>query len=100
MIPMRANANASKWYEELMIVPLPLQVIVLFQQQDGVGVCLYCIYVQEYGEDCPSPNQCAPTYLASLVSNLVVPCLHTIESAGSVIHHAEEHADGCLCPCI
>ena len=33
------------------------QVIVLFQQQDGVDVCLYCIYVQEYGEDCPAPNR-------------------------------------------
>ena len=34
-----------------------LQVIVLFQQQDGVDVCLYCIYVQEYGDDCPGPNK-------------------------------------------
>ena len=32
---------------------------MLFQQQDGVDVCLYCIYVQEYGEDCPSPNRSA-----------------------------------------
>ena len=37
--------------------PVPAQVIVLFQQQDGVDVCLYCIYVQEYGEDCPAPNR-------------------------------------------
>lgn len=35
-------------------------MIVLFQQQDGVDVCLYCIYVQEYGDDCAAPNTCAP----------------------------------------
>ena len=37
---------------------------MLFQQQDGVDVCLYCIYVQEYGEDCPAPNKCGPAPLS------------------------------------
>ena len=30
---------------------------MLFQKQDGVDVCLYCLYMQEYGDDCPSPNR-------------------------------------------
>lgn len=24
---------------------------------DGVDVCLYCLYMQEYGDDCPAPNR-------------------------------------------
>ena len=39
---------------------------MLFQQQDGVDVCLYCIYVQEYGDDCPAPNKCASPVLLPL----------------------------------
>ena len=35
----------------------PLQVILLFQKLDGVDVCLYCLYMQEYNEDCPAPNK-------------------------------------------
>ena len=30
---------------------------MLFQKQDGVDVCLYCLYMQEYGDDCPTPNR-------------------------------------------
>ena len=36
---------------------LPVQVILLFQRMDGVDVCLYCLYMQEYGDDCPAPNR-------------------------------------------
>lgn len=36
---------------------LLLQVILLFQRMDGVDVCLYCLYMQEYGDDCPAPNR-------------------------------------------
>lgn len=34
-----------------------VQVILLFQRMDGVDVCLYCLYMQEYGDDCPAPNR-------------------------------------------
>lgn len=33
------------------------QVIVLFQRINGVDVCLYCLYMQEYGDECPGPDR-------------------------------------------
>lgn len=38
-------------------LPLHAQVILLFQNIDGVDLCLYCLYMQEYGEDAPAPNR-------------------------------------------
>ena len=29
---------------------------MLFQKQDGVDMCLYCLYMQEYPDSCPAPN--------------------------------------------
>lgn len=34
-----------------------MQVILLFQCIDGVDTCLYALYMQEYGDDCPAPNR-------------------------------------------
>jgi hypothetical protein len=36
---------------------LHLQVILLFQNIDGVDLCLYCLYMQEYDDKVPKPNR-------------------------------------------
>ena len=52
------DALQSSSFQVISLNPLYyVQVIMLFQKQDGVDVCLYCLYMQEYGDECPAPNR-------------------------------------------
>lgn len=53
----------SKRYEAPVGEPLPSEMpyrsktLLLFQRLDGIDVCLFAMYVSEYGKDCPGPNK-------------------------------------------
>lgn len=37
--------------------PHKAKAMLLFQKQDGIDICIFGMYVQEYGDDCPEPNR-------------------------------------------
>lgn len=37
--------------------PYKSKALLAFQKRDGLDVCLFALYVQEYGNDCPEPNK-------------------------------------------
>eukprot|EP01138_Halocafeteria_seosinensis_P008764 gb/GECG01008958.1/.p1 GENE.gb/GECG01008958.1/~~gb/GECG01008958.1/.p1 ORF type:complete len:1563 (+),score=226.99 gb/GECG01008958.1/:1-4689(+) len=48
-------------------IPYRQRVVLLFQRLEGVDVCVFALYVQEYGEDAPLPNR-NTVYIAYLDS--------------------------------
>lgn len=58
------NASAQQYPKSLQYRQ---RVVMLWQRLDGVDVCLFALYVQEYGNDCPEPNR-NKVYIAYLDS--------------------------------
>ena len=56
--------------------------VLLFQNIDGVDVCLFCLYVQEFSENCPDPNK-SVVYVSYLDS---VDYLRPLEARTLVYH--------------
>lgn len=65
--PATPASAASRGMEYANEYSYRQRVILLWQRLDGVDVCLFALYVQEYGTDCPAPNR-GKVYIAYLDS--------------------------------
>jgi hypothetical protein len=53
------HVNQNLYYKQ--------KCLLLFQNIDGIDVCLFCLYVQEFDDTCPEPNR-SKVYIAYLDS--------------------------------
>lgn len=61
------NLPTSDGYHVNPFLYYKQKCILLFQNIDGIDVCLFCLYVQEFDEHCPEPNR-SKVYIAYLDS--------------------------------
>jgi hypothetical protein len=74
--------------------PYRQKVVLLFQQQDGVDVCLYCMYVQEYGaggQRARTPGLTC-TWLQPVLVARQQWCAHAVSLSGPVCFHNQHQA--------
>lgn len=61
------NLPTSDGYRVQPTLMFKQKCLLLFQNIDGIDVCLFCLYVQEFDEQCPEPNK-SKVYIAYLDS--------------------------------
>lgn len=63
-------------------MPYRQKCILLFQEIDGIDVCLFCLYTQEFNNECPEPNR-SKVYIAYLDS---IEYFRPMEARTTVYH--------------
>lgn len=61
------NLPTSDGYHVNQYLYYKQKCLLLFQNIDGIDVCLFCLYVQEFDDTCPEPNR-SKVYIAYLDS--------------------------------
>lgn len=64
---IRDNLKGSDGMRVPQYLPYRSKCILLFQRIDGVDICLFSLYVQEFDQSCPEPNR-GRVYVAYLDS--------------------------------
>lgn len=64
---LRDNFPNADGYILPRFIPYRQKCIILFQRIQGNDICLFCLYVQEFDENCPEPNR-SRVYIAYLDS--------------------------------
>lgn len=80
--PIVDNMSTAEGRRIPSILGYRQKCVLLFQNIDGVDVCLFCLYVQEFGEACPAPNK-SVVYVSYLDS---VDYFRPIEARTLVYH--------------